>query len=102
MDANERIRQLLTSRGWSEYKLAKEAGLSQSTISNLFRRNTVPSIPTLETLCKGFGITLAQFFAQGEFVELSPEQQELFAQWVVLSPQQKHILHLLIQDMSHR
>lgn len=78
MDANERLRQLLKERGWTEYKLSKECGLAQSTIGNIFRRNTVPSISTIETICKGFGITLSQFFAETDMVELTPDTKELF------------------------
>ena len=73
MNTNERILQLLRERNWTEYRLAKESGLSQSTISNLFKRNTTPSIPTLEAICNGFGITLSQFFSDGNIVELSEE-----------------------------
>ncbi|MGN0643889.1 helix-turn-helix domain-containing protein [Gemmiger sp.] len=31
--------------------------MAQSTIGNIFRRNTVPSVATLETICRGFGIS---------------------------------------------
>ena len=48
MDTHERLRQLLNERGWTEYRLAKNCGLSESTIANIYRRNTVPSIATLE------------------------------------------------------
>lgn len=78
MDTHERLRQLLNERGWTEYRLAKNCGLSESTIANIYRRNTVPSLATLEAICKGFGITMAQFFAEGEMVEISPELKELF------------------------
>ena len=88
MDTHERLRQLLDERGWTEYRLAKNCGLSESTIANIYRRNTVPSITTLETICKGFGITLSQFFAEGEMVELTPELKELFVNWVNLTPEQ--------------
>ena len=88
MDTHERLRQLLDERGWTEYRLAKNCGLSESTIANIYRRNTVPSITTLETICKGFGITLSQFFAEGEMVELTPELKELFDNWVNLMPEQ--------------
>ena len=88
MDTHERLRQLLDERGWTEYRLAKNCGLSESTIANIYRRNTVPSITTLETICKGFGITLSQFFADGEMVELTPELKELFDNWVNLMPEQ--------------
>ena len=72
MDTHERLRQLLQDRGWTEYRLSKECGLAQATIGNIFRRNTVPSIATLEAICAGFGITMSQFFAEGEMVELTP------------------------------
>ena len=100
MDAKERIRQLMQERGWSEYRLAVASGLSQSTIANIFNRNTIPSVPTLESICNGFGITLAQFFAEGNLVELSPEQQEMFAEWSSLSKDQKDALAQLIQVMK--
>ena len=89
MDAHERLRQLLNERGWTEYRLAKNCGLSESTIANIYRRNTVPSLATLEAICKGFGITMAQFFAEGEMVEISPELKELFENWVNLTPEQR-------------
>jgi len=100
MDTNERIRQLMDERKWTEYRLAKESGLSQSTIANLFKRNTVPSISTLESICAGFGITLAQFFCEGNLVELSDEQKELFERWISLTSGQKRVLLDLIKNMK--
>ena len=76
MDVHARLRQLLDERGWSEYKLSKMSGLSEATVSNVYRRNTVPSIPTLEQICNGFGITLSQFFCEEDMVELAPELAE--------------------------
>lgn len=85
MDTNQRLRRLLDERGWTEYKLSKVCGLSQSTLANIFKRNTVPSITTLEVICKGFGITLSQFFADGEMVEMPRNSKRcLRAGW--LSP----------------
>ena len=55
------------------------SGFLQSTVVNIFNRNTTPSVATLESICGRFGITLAQFFAEGELVELSQEQKEMFA-----------------------
>lgn len=79
---------------------ALESGLSQSTISNIFSRNTTPSIPTLESICKGFGITLAQFFAEGDWVELTPEQHKMFLAWSSLSSTQKKAISQLIDAMK--
>ena len=78
----ERIEQLMKERGLSKKKLAKAAGLSDSTISNLFKRHNDPSFATLKSICDGLGITLMQFFAEeGEAVVLTREQQKLFAAW---------------------
>lgn len=73
MDVLERLDRLMKARGWSMYRLAKERGLPESTVANIYRRNAVPSIDTLEKICPGLGITLAQFFADGEMVEMTPE-----------------------------
>lgn len=100
MDTHARIRQLMTERNWSEYRLAIESGLSQSTIANLFNRNSIPSILTLEAICGGFGITLAQFFAEGDMVELTDEQKEMFGQWVLLTGEQKKAIEHLIRVMK--
>ena len=97
MDAKARIRQLMEERHWSEYRLAIASGLSQSTIANIFNRNTTPSISTLESICKGFGITLAQFFSEGDAVELSEEQRQMFHDWCALSAEEKEVLAHLIR-----
>ena len=101
MDTHERLQQLLKERGWSEYRLAKSCGLSESTIANIFRRNTLPSIATLETICGGFGINLSQFFAEGEMVELTPELKELFDGWAYLTPEQKDAVARVIKAMNN-
>lgn len=100
MDVHERLMELLNQRGWSEYRLARECGLSDSTIHNIYKRNTSPSIPTLETICRGFGITLSQFFAEGDMVEMTPELKELFEGWRPLTPQQKEAVLAVVQAFS--
>lgn len=100
MDTQARLQQLLRECGWTEYKLSKECGLAQSTIGNIFRRNTLPSVATLETVCKGFGITMSQFFAEGELVELTPDLKELFDCWVNLKPNQKSAVLQIIKAMN--
>lgn len=100
MDTNERLRRLLNERGWTEYKLAKKCGLSQSTIANIYRRNTVPSIATLEAICNGFGITLSQFFADEDMVELTPDLKRVFDCWVSLTPTQKDAAVQMLKAMN--
>ena len=92
MDAQKRIRELMEERNWTDYRLAKEANLSHSTVTNMFNRNNAPTLPTLEAVCRAFGITLAQFFAEGEEARLTEEQQKLFSKWSTLTDRQKQIL----------
>ena len=93
MDILERIKKLRDERGWSNYRLARESGISENSLNNLFRRNNLPTIPTLESICNGFGITLSQFFAEGgEAVELSESQQEMLMTWSALTEEQKTTL----------
>lgn len=85
-------------RGWSEYRLAKESGLSQSTIANVFHRNTLPSIPTLESMCKAFGITLSQFFDESD--PPGAAQAALLRDWYALSPTQRVLIQDLMRELQ--
>ena len=49
----DRITSYRTKKGWTEYQLAEESGLTQSTISSWYRKNLVPSIPSLEKIWAG-------------------------------------------------
>ena len=99
MDAQRRIKQLMEERSWTDYRLAKESNLSHSTVTNMFNRNNAPTLPTLEAVCKAFGITLAQFFTEGNSPELTEEQRILFAKWSTLKDDQKQALLALIDTM---
>lgn len=101
MDVLERLRILLDERGWTRYRLARESGLSDSTIANIYQRNAVPSITTLESICKGFGITLSQLFTDDEMVELTPELKEVFERWRSLTPEQKDAVLTMMRAFNH-
>ena len=102
MDVHEKLQYLLDERGWTKYQLARKCGLSDATIANIFRRNTMPSIPTLEAICQGYGITLSQFFASGEMVELTPDLKEVFDSWSSLSPEQKVAAGQMLKAMNQK
>jgi len=58
----------------------------------------MPTITTLEAICSGFGITLAQFFAEGEVIEMTPELKKLVDAWTPLTMEQKNIVLLVAQS----
>jgi len=87
-------------RSWTEYQLAERSGLPQSTISSWYRKNMVPTIPSLEKICKAFGITLSQLFAEGETaVSLTASQAKLLASWSRLTEEQQAVVFALIEKM---
>jgi transcriptional regulator with XRE-family HTH domain len=90
MDILQQITKLRKERGWSSYRLAKEAGIPQSTLSNLYQRANSPTVSTLEAICHAFGISLAQFFSSTEENSvLTHDQKELLKKWVLLTQSQK-------------
>lgn len=91
MDVLGKPHKLLDERGWTDYRLAQMSGLHESTISNIYRWNNIPTITTLESICKAFGITLSQFFADddSDMVEVTPELKELLDAWKPLTPTQR-------------
>ncbi len=97
IDAQKRIKQLMEERGWTEYRLAKESSLSHSTVANMLKRNNTPTLPTLEAVCSAFGITLSQFFSEGnKGMAMTEEQRNLFSKWSTLTQEQKEaLLHLI-------
>lgn len=102
MDVNARIRMLMNERGWTPYRLAKESGLSDGTVGNIFRRNTVPSMATLEAICRGLKISLSQFFAEDDLLEATPELKELFDDWVNLTAEQKDAVRHMMKTFRSK
>jgi transcriptional regulator with XRE-family HTH domain len=88
------------ARGWTEYQLAERSGLPQSTISSWYRKNMIPTVPSLEKICQAFGITLAQLFAeQGTPVSLTESQVELLERWSRLNKEQQAVIFQLLDIM---
>ena len=100
MDVISRIEQYRKEKGWTVYKLALEAGLSQSTLANMYARGTLPSLTSLENICDAFGITLSQFFSENERkIELSQEEVELIRAYRRMSPDNKKLVVSLTQKI---
>ena len=100
MDVRERLQFLMDERHWTIYRVAKEAGIPWSTVRNMFKRNTEPSLSTLECICKGMGITLAQFFDFDHTMGLSEPQQLLLSQWNLLNEKEKALVASLIDLLA--
>ncbi len=90
MPVLDRITFYRNQKGWTEYQLATKSGLTQSTISSWYRKDLVPSIPSLEKICNAFGITLSQFFSENETpYALTDIQKQLLDASTVLTEEQQ-------------
>ena len=72
----KRIRELMEKNGYNTYRLAKQSGISLSTLSSMFEHNTEPRIETLEKICSACNISVAQFFERSSR-DLSSESRVL-------------------------
>ena len=91
----------MEERGWTVYRLAKESGVSWSTIRNMFDRNTEPTVPTVEALCNGLGITLEELLLGEGFTALDDEQKDLLSKWSTLTAENKKIMLALLNKLSN-
>ena len=66
----------------------------------MYKRNTQPTNPSLEAMCRAFGITMSQYFLEvGETDALPEEQRELLHRWATLSTEQKELVLALMRNM---
>lgn len=100
-DVLKEIMRLCEERHWSNYELAKRSGLQPSTISTWYSKKQTPQIKTLEKVCKGFGMTLSQFFAEGaDPVSLTEEQREMLDNWSMLTEKQQELFLELFRELK--
>ena len=101
MDVKARLRELMEERGWTIYRVAKEAGIPWSTVRNMFKRNTEPSISTLECICDGMGLTLSQFFDL-QYNGLDHRQQKVVDKWDSLNERDQNLVLELIDALGEK
>ncbi len=103
MNVLKRINQLRIERNWSVYRLSIESGLPQSTITNMFNRETLPSITTLELICQAFGISMSEFFAEPTETEKSVVcEKEMMEAFQSLDDGTKRIVLDLMKELGKR
>lgn len=85
------------------YRLAQVTELQQSTISNIMKRKTLPNLITLEKICNGIGVSLAQFFQEdGDIVSLTDEQKQVVETWISLSEEDKKLVKIYVQGIMRK
>ena len=88
MDVGARIVELRTAYHVSQYALWKRSGVPQAAISQYESGKKAPEIDTLERICKGLGVTLADFFSENAPLPpgVTGEERALLESYRVFSP----------------
>lgn len=83
----KRILELCEERNISMYRLAQMSDIPKNTLNNMIAEDRIPTVPTIEKICDGLHITLAEFFtSEGIYPELTEKQQKLMLVWESLTP----------------
>lgn len=61
MSIGKKIIELRNKKGWTQYKLFKEAGIGQSTLSRIEDDTRIPNTETLQKIANALGVSMAEF-----------------------------------------
>ncbi|MBD5486823.1 MAG: helix-turn-helix transcriptional regulator [Lachnospiraceae bacterium] len=101
IDVLEKITELRIERHWTEYQLAEASGLTQSTISSWYRKDMLPTLPSLMKICDAFNISISQFFIEdnSNAVLLNDKQAQLIHSASKLDSNQYNALLAFLQAL---
>ncbi len=61
-DVLGRITELREERGWTQYRLSKNSGVPQSSLSSWYSKKISPPLESLEKMCDALDVSLSEFF----------------------------------------
>ncbi len=94
----KRVKTLRNAKGWSQLKLSTESGLDPSWIGQVERGVVVPTVKTLDQICKGLSITLAEFFNP---TRLKAREDDFLVREIIQTTKRKSIkAKRLIRDFA--
>lgn len=99
----ERIQELCDERGWSYYQLAKASGITYSTLNTMVNKQNMPSLPTLQKLCQGFGISVTDFFEPDRSQRgLTKDQALCLSLFTALPPEDKQLALAYMKGLARK
>lgn len=101
----KKLERLTKERGWSLYRLSIESDLPYSSIENLFRRNTEPTLPTLRSLCNGLGVSMSEFFSDEPAplrIDYTSDERDLVIEYRSLRRTDKRLLRTYLAGLNKK
>lgn len=107
MNVGQRITQLRTAYGISQYALWKRSGIAQGALSQYESGAKTPGVDTLERICDALGITLSDFFSEDAVQPcgtngLSTEERELLGCYRMLTRAQQEDTLLILRTLARK
>lgn len=102
-DTIQRIKDLCEERNYSYYELAKRSDIPYSTLNTMILKSNSPTLPTLTKLCRGFGITLLQFFdTDYSGTNLTEKQKECLSLFDILNAEEQALAIAYMKGLLHK
>lgn len=99
----EKLEELRREQGITYYGLARKTGLSYSSVTNMMKRGTTPTIYTIEKLCAGLGITVSQLFGRREIMDnFTKGQQEILELFNEANEEQRELIMTFSRGLLHK
>lgn len=99
MTVQDRISELLKERGWSKYKLAKEAGFYKATVYDWFNeKHFTPDRESIEMVCAALEISQAEFYSGVDESDLNAEQVKLLELFEKIPKNKRQIIFDLMNS----
>ena len=98
----ERMNELCERKKISRYQLSAMTGISQSALSSIVKKKTIPTLITLNKICKGLGISLSEFFENGErrrSGNISEDQREVLDLWDTLTKEEQRFIKISMRSL---
>jgi transcriptional regulator with XRE-family HTH domain len=96
IDVGKKLTEYRTAQGISLTNLAKLSGIAQSSLSYIESGKAQPTVETTSKICTALGLTLGEFFADGQAPELPPEVRRVCGKIQQLPPEKLKILESVL------
>ena len=92
----DNITSLCEKRDISKYRLSQLSGISQSSLGRIMAQENLPSLITLEKICTALGVTLSQFFQEGNSENLT---EKVLGIWNDLSTNEQETVMSMLRGL---
>ena len=96
----EKLDHLRKEKGLSVFKLTEQAGLSENTVYNWYKKKSQPTIYALKAVCDVLGVSLSYFFAENTLENITAQEEALLRDFRSLNDEQKDLYVKLLNELT--